>query len=72
METTKTEWQFRIARPDEVGTFLQSIGFADLQKQEKALDAFRLVHEIGTAGAVDVWLRKYSKIGGVWVKRRQD
>ncbi len=67
--TTKTEWQFRIARVGEVESFLMKIGFADTMKQEKAQTAVHLIKEFGSHLAAVEWSSMYSKIGRKWARR---
>ena len=70
--TTRTEWQFRIARIKEVGRFLGEIGFADNEKQRKSADALELICNDSPDVAVRKWKEKYVKIRGVWRRKEQD
>jgi intein-encoded DNA endonuclease-like protein len=67
--TTKTEWQFRIARIAEVENFLARIGFADSARQEKAETALSLIREYGSHRASVAWTEMYEKIGRKWQKK---
>jgi intein-encoded DNA endonuclease-like protein len=67
--TTKTEWQFRIARISEVESFLMKVGFADKLKQEKAWTALNLIKEFGAHAAAGEWAKMYVKVGRKWVRK---
>ncbi|MDA4115476.1 MAG: hypothetical protein OK442_02840 [Thaumarchaeota archaeon] len=67
--TTKTEWQFRIARMAEIDTFLNRIGFADSAKQEKTETAQSLIREYGRHRASVAWTKMYEKTGRKWQKK---
>ncbi|MEM3804089.1 MAG: LAGLIDADG family homing endonuclease [Conexivisphaerales archaeon] len=63
------ELQFRIESITEVSRFLDEIGFADKEKQEKASLAYKLIITYGARKAAEEWERYYVKIGRKWMKR---
>lgn len=65
----KTEWQFRVLRPEEVREFAVRIGFADAQKQTKLEDAFDVLDNSKEVDVIPKWRERYQKERGVWVKK---
>jgi intein-encoded DNA endonuclease-like protein len=66
--TKETEWQFRIARLEEVRRYLAEIGFADSAKQDKALSAFQYIHRYGSRKAAELWTASFKKQGRKWTR----
>lgn len=67
--TTRFEWQYRLARIEEISMFLSRVGFADLSKAGKAARAIELIGKYGSRVASIKWQHHYEKIRGVWVEK---
>jgi intein-encoded DNA endonuclease-like protein len=59
-------WLLTMSRLKEVRTFVDTIGFADTEKQQKVTQALRLIEELGVVDAGERWLQLYKKTGKRW------
>lgn len=55
----KTEWQFRVLRPEKV----------DAQKQTKLEDAFDVLDNSKEVDVITKWRETYQKERGIWIKK---
>ena len=65
----KPGWLLTISKSRDVQAFATSIGFADSKKEGKLGDAIRLIKRHGRIGAARLWITKYEKQSGDWVRK---
>ena len=68
-EVKNTLWQFHISRKNDIAHFAESIGFADLKKQNKLGEAIELIRKYGHSGAIAHWTKLYEKQSGDWIRK---
>ncbi len=62
--------QFTVSMQADVARFAGEIGFADREKQDKLVDAVRLMASETRGAAALKWQSVYVKSGRKWVKRK--
>ncbi len=67
----KSNWLMNISRLDDIRKFAGEVGFGDLSKQRKLIDALSLHDNYGRVEAASKWMKLYQKYHGDWVSRAQ-